>query len=128
MLGTALQIGCTLQSLCSHHLPSPRGCGGWSRGREDALGPAGVPLSAHSGIGLGVLSEVAVFVSSFPFFLLWVVFRGIFFFLQWVGGRKGERERNIDVRENINAVPSIGTLTGDRTHSPGKCPDQESNR
>ena len=41
--------------------------------------------------------------------------------------REREREKNIDVRENIDWLPLERAQTGDQTHHLGMCPDQESN-
>ena len=39
-------------------------------------------------------------------------------------GSEGEREGE---KQNINLLPLIQALTGDRTYDPGMCPNQESN-
>ena len=42
-------------------------------------------------------------------------------------GREKHRERNISVGEIHGSVASCAPLTGDQAHSPGMCPDWESN-
>ena len=49
-------------------------------------------------------------------------------FLEREGKGERERERNIDMREkNIDRLPLTYTLTRDRIHISGMCPDWESN-
>ena len=42
--------------------------------------------------------------------------------------REKERERNINVRENIDQVPLVCALTEDRACNPGMYPEWESNQ
>ena len=53
----------------------------------------------------------------------------LFFLIHSRGGegRETERERNIDVREKHQLVASCTHPTGNLTHNPGMCPNQESN-
>ena len=55
------------------------------------------------------------------------LFKRFYLFTFRERGREGEREGNIDVR-NINWLPLAHTVTRDQTHSPGMCPDGESNQ
>ena len=61
------------------------------------------------------------YLSHFPLFSL---FKKIFiYFLERRGGREKERERNTDVRENLNQLPLVRSPTGDQTRNLGMCPD-----
>ena len=54
------------------------------------------------------------------FFEFGAFFKRLFLFRERDGK---EKERNIDVRENINHLPLSWAPTGDRTCNPGMCPD-----
>ena len=56
------------------------------------------------------------------------IFKRFYLFIFRERGREGERERNTDVRENIDQLPLTHALTGDKTCNPGMCPDQELNK
>ena len=43
-------------------------------------------------------------------------------------GREGERERNINVQEELRLVASCTPPTGDLARNPGMCPDQKSDQ
>ena len=55
-----------------------------------------------------------------------IYFLSLFFFRFYLLIFK-KRERNIDVRKNIDPLPLKCALPGDQTHNPGMCPGQESN-
>ena len=48
-----------------------------------------------------------------------------YLFLERGEGREKERERNIDVPEIHQLIVSCMSPTGDPTHNPGMCRDQE---
>ena len=50
------------------------------------------------------------------------LFLRVYLFLERGEGKEKERERNMD------QLPLIRTLAGDRSRNPGMCPDQELNR